>query len=117
MPQPSTPPEIVVQRQLDAYNDHDLDRFIAEYTDAVELFRPPQAEPFITGKADMAEHYRTRRFNRPGLHATLVHRSVIGNKVIDHERITGIGDEPVDAVVVFQVVDSLIRRVWLFGAD
>jgi hypothetical protein len=117
MPKTSTPPEIVVQRQLDAYNDCDLDRFMAEYADDVELFRPPQAEPFIQGKADMAEHYRTRRFNRPGLHATLVQRSVIGNKVIDHERITGIEVGAVDAAVVFQVLDGRIRRVWFFAAD
>lgn len=29
MPDPQAP----VQRQLDAYNAHDLERFIAEYTD------------------------------------------------------------------------------------
>ena len=33
-------PESVVQRQLDAYNDRDLDRFMACYSDEVQLFRP-----------------------------------------------------------------------------
>ncbi len=111
-------PELPVQRQLDAYNARDLARFVAEYADDVVLFRPPQAEPVIVGKAAMAEHYATKRFHLPGLHAALVKRMVVGNKVIDHERISGIGDAAVDAAVVFEVnPQGLICKVWFFGAD
>ena len=111
-------PEPVVQRQLDAYNARDLDRFVAQYSDDVQLFRPPEPLPILSGKAAMAEHYATRRFNLPGLHAALVNRMVIGNKVVDHEYITGIGDAPVDAAVVFEVnPQGLICKVWFFGAD
>ncbi len=110
-------PELPVQRQLDAYNARDLARFVAEYADDVLLFRPPQAQPVIAGKAAMAEHYATHRFNRPELHAALVKRMVLGNKVIDHERITGIGDAPVEAAVVFEVNDQgLIAKVWFFAS-
>jgi hypothetical protein len=111
-------PELPVQRQLDAYNACDLVRFVAEYTDDVLLFRPPQAQPIIAGKQAMSEHYATRRFSLPGLHAALVNRMIVGNKVIDHERITGVGDAPVDAAVVFEVnPQGLICKVWFFGAD
>jgi hypothetical protein len=111
-------PELPVQRQLDAYNARDLPRFLAEYSDDVLHFRPPAAQPVIAGKAAMAEHYATKRFNLPGLHAALVNRMVLGNKVIDHERITGIGDAPVDAAVAFEVNhQGLICRVWYFGSD
>jgi hypothetical protein len=30
-----------VQRQLDAYNARDLERFVAEYAEDVRVFRPP----------------------------------------------------------------------------
>ncbi len=111
-------PELPVQRQLDAYNARDLARFVAEYADDVQLFRPPAAQPVIAGKAAMAEHYATKRFNLPGLHAALVNRMVLGNKVIDHERITGIGDVPVDAAVVFEVnAMGLIGKVWFFASE
>lgn len=111
-------PELTVQRQLDAYNARDLDAFMAEYSDDVQLFRPPAPLPALVGKAAMAEHYATRRFNLPGLHATLVHRMVLGNKVIDHEHITGLGDAPVEAAVVFEVnPQGLICKVWFFGPD
>jgi hypothetical protein len=109
--------EAPVQRQLDAYNDHDLDRFVAEYTDDVQVFRPPATEPVLQGKAAFAAHYAANRFNLPALHAELVNRMVLGNKVIDHERITGLpGDGgPVDAAAVYEVADGLIRRVWFFS--
>jgi hypothetical protein len=104
-----------VQRQLDAYNARDLEGFVAEYADDVQLFRPPATSPLIEGKAAMAAHYAAHRFNQPGLHAGLVNRMVFGNKVVDHERITGIGPDPVDAAVVFEVHDGLIAKVWFFS--
>jgi hypothetical protein len=115
---PMMNPELPVQRQLDAYNARNLASFIAEYTADVQLFRPPETQPFMVGKAAMSEHYATKRFNLPQLQAILVNRMVLGNKVIDHERITGIGDAPVDAAVVFEVNPrGLICKVWFFGSD
>jgi hypothetical protein len=104
-----------VQRQLDAYNAHDLDAFVAEYADDVQLFRPPAAQAVIRGKHAMAAHYAANRFNQPSLHAELVNRMVFGNMVVDHERITGIGADPIDAAVVFEVHDKLIVKVWFFS--
>jgi len=66
---------------------------VAEYTDDVEVFRPPATEPVLQGKAAFAAHYAANRFNLPALHAALVNRMVLGNKVIDHERITGLGGD------------------------
>ena len=45
-----SPAEAAVQRQLDAYNAHDSKRFVAEYTDDVRVFRPPEPEPVLAGK-------------------------------------------------------------------
>lgn len=109
-------PELVVQRQLDAYNARDLARFVACYADDVQLFRPPAPEAVMVGKAALAAHYATHRFNLPQLHAQLVNRMVFGNKVVDHERIRGVRDEPYEAAVVFEVKDTLISKVWFFDA-
>jgi len=109
-------PEALAQHQLDAYNAHDLERFLHAYSEEVEVFRPPAAEPALRGKAAFAEFYATQRFNRPALHAELLNRMVIGNKVIDHERIHGIADQPVEMAIAFEVLDGLIRRVWSFAA-
>lgn len=109
--------ERVVQRQLDAYNAHDLQAFIATYAEDVALYRVPQTTPAISGKQKLTEFYRDSRFNLPNLHAELVHRSVIGNKVVDHERVSGLRPQPVDAVAAYVVHDGLIQSVWLFYAE
>ena len=110
-------PEEPVQRQLDAYNARDLARFVAEYTDDVKVFRPPAVEPVLAGKAAFADYYARERFNLPAQNARIVNRIVMGNKVIDHERITGVRPEPFDAAAVYEVADGLIRTVWFFAPD
>jgi hypothetical protein len=50
-----------VQRQLEPYNAHDLERFVAEYTDDVRVFRPPRTEAVLSGKPTFAAHYAANR--------------------------------------------------------
>jgi hypothetical protein len=95
-------PEAVVQRQLEAYNARDLGRFLAEYSPEVRVYRPPASEPAIVGREALAAFYSTQRFNCAGLHAELLNRIVLGNKVIDHERITGLAWEDAIRVELFE---------------
>src|SRR6185436_17038060 len=103
----------VVQKQLEAYNARDLEAFAATYSDDVRLFRMPAAEPAVVGKAQLREVYR-QRFASTGLHADIVTRIVLGNKVIDHERVRGIREQPVEALAIYEVEGDLIRTVWFF---
>ena len=109
-------PEAVVQRQLEAYNARDLERFLAEYSEDIRVYRPPAPEPAIVGKAAFSTFYATQRFNCAALHAELVNRMVIGNKVIDHERIAGVREQPFEVAVAYEVIDGLIRCTWSFAA-
>lgn len=103
----------VVDRQVEAYNARDLDRFAATYSDAIRIFRMPSTEPAISGKAQLAEVYR-KRFSAPSLHADILARIVLGNKVIDHERVRGIREIPIEAVAIYEVASDLIQTVWFF---
>ncbi len=85
----------------------------ATYSDAIRIYRLPATEPAIVGKAQLAETYR-KRFTSPNLHADIVNRIVLGNKVIDHERVVGIKEAPIEAVAVYEVVSGLIETVWFF---
>ena len=109
-------PESVVQRQLEAYNARDLERFLAEYSDDVRVYRPPAVEPAIVGKAAFGEFYATQRFHHAGLHAELLNRIVLGGKIIDHERISGVGEQPFEVAVVYEVADGQIQCVWSHAA-
>lgn len=103
-----------VQRQLEAYNARDLGRFVAEYTDDVQVFRPPASEPVLSGKQAFAAHYAKKRFTLPNLHAEVINRMVSGDTVVDHERITGLQEGVVEAIAVYQVSGERIRAVWFY---
>lgn len=109
-------PEDVVQRQLEAYNARDLEAFVAAYAGDVREYRPPEPAPFLAGKAAFRAFYGSRRFVLPGLRAEVVQRIVAGNKVADHERISGIRSSPIEGIAVYEVIDGLIRNVW-FHSD
>src|SRR3954469_24320478 len=79
-------PAAVVQRQLDAYNARDLDALLATYAVDAEQFEHP-AKLLGRGGPELRERFAAR-FLEPNLHATLVHRTVLGATVIDHEIVT-----------------------------
>jgi hypothetical protein len=102
----------IVQRQVDAYNARDLEAFAATYSDSIQIFRLPNLEASIQGKSELKEFYGLHRFNAPELQAEILNRVVLGNKVIDHERIAGLPNSPFECVVIYEVEMGLIQRVW-----
>jgi hypothetical protein len=102
----------LVERQLAAYNARDLEAFLPVFSDDIEVTRLPGTAPTIQGKAAFGKFYAENRFNLPGLHAEIVGRLVMGSKIVDHERITGIAPEPIEIIVVYAIEDGLIRRMW-----
>jgi hypothetical protein len=106
-------PVAVVERQLAAYNARDLERFAATYSDDVTIHRMPAQPDAIRGKEQLRAVYR-ERFASSHLHAEILSRIVLGNKVIDHERVTGIREQPLEALAIYEVAGGLIRAVWFF---
>jgi hypothetical protein len=115
-PMSATPVE-VVQKQLDDYNRRDLAAFISNYSDDIVVYRLPATEPSLVGKAAFARAYQENRFNLPALHAELVNRIAFGNKVIDHERVTGIRDEPIEVAAAYEVRGGLIVAAWFLSGE
>jgi hypothetical protein len=105
-------PVEVVRGQLEKYNARDLAGFLEHFSETVQVFRPPVSEPVLSGKLALGEFYATQRFNRPDLHATVLHRIELGNKVIDHERIEGVQEEPFELVVIYEIEQGLIQTLW-----
>jgi hypothetical protein len=75
----------------------------------------PLARQCFEGKEAFAAFYRDQRFIHADLHAELVNRIVLGNKVFDHELIHGVLAEPIEMVAVFEVEDGLIHTVMGFS--
>jgi hypothetical protein len=109
-------PETVVQRQFDAYNAKDMEAFLATYAPAVEMRDLPSNDLLRSGHDELRAFYETR-FSNANLRAELVARSVLGNMVVDTERLTGFDDGRVlEIVAINEVRDGLIQRCWFVHA-
>ena len=102
----------IVQRQLDAYNSKNIQAFISLFDDEAEIFNLGQSEPIAAGKDDIFKLYDNLFRQSPDLHSEVVNRSVIGNKVIDYELITGRAgsDQLTYIVAIYEIHNELIRR-------
>ena len=49
MTQDKTSQETIVQKQLEAYNERNLNKFLSCYTHEIEIFSFDDQVPFITG--------------------------------------------------------------------
>lgn len=103
-------PELLAQKQLEAYNAHDIDAFVEPYADDVEIYSFPN-KLLYKGKETMRKDYGEFFKNTPKLHCELKNRIIQGNTVIDKEYITGAG-KPFEAVAVYQIENNKIKKVY-----
>ena len=107
----SSSPVSVIQRQLDAYNAHDLEALLATYAEDAQQFEYPN-KLLVSGQALLRERF-TVRFTEPNLHAKLLNRIVMGNTVIDHELITRTfpeGPGTLEIVAIYEVQNGKIAK-------
>jgi hypothetical protein len=104
--------EEIAQAQLDAYNAQDLDAYCAYFTDDVVVGDVGGAAN-LTGNAAYRERYAGAFAKFPNNKAELLNRIVLGNTVIDHERVDrGDGVTPVfDVAAIYTFRDGKIARV------
>lgn len=102
-------PEVVVQEQLDAYNRKDLEGFMNTYSDDIKLYTFPD-QLSVGSREQMWQDYKGYFDRTPDLHAKLVKRMVLGNKVIDQEEVTANG-RTFQAVAIYEVRNGKIYKV------
>lgn len=89
-----------------------MEGFLATYAESVAVQNLGDTIA-VEGKAAMRRSTEEWFARAPGVRSEVLNRMVIGPFVVDHERLTGAPDgSPVDVVGIFEVRDSLIRRVW-----
>lgn len=109
-------PEQIVDIQLEHYNSRHLEKFVATYSPNIQIFRQGESQPFIEGQNQLKEAYRTL-FTRAGLHAKIVKRMIMGNKVIDQEEVTSEEHPNIYAIAIYEVKEDLIQRVWFIKPE
>ncbi|RZS93446.1 nuclear transport factor 2 family protein [Aquimarina brevivitae] len=104
-----TSPEKVVQQQLDAYNNRDIEAFAAAFSEDVEVYNFPN-QLQLKGRDKLKNAYDEFFKNTPNLHCILQNRIVHDNKVIDEELVT-INDTEISAVAIYEVTNGKISKV------
>ena len=106
-------PEEIVQENLDFYNQRNIDGFMSSFSDSISLFLFGKTEPVANGKEEIRRLYKELFDDSPKLHSTILHRAVIGNKVIDHESIKGRkgSKKTLKLVMIYEVSGDKIVRM------
>ena len=106
----------VVQRQIEAYNAHNIDAFARTYSDDV-LITSAKGEVVVLGKEGLRDRYGKQFAKYPKAVAKVAEQKTEGeNIVMVHEVITGRPDkpDPWDAGWLrYEVRDGLIKSVQL----
>ena len=102
-------PEALVQRQLNAYNARNIDAFMDTYADSINLL-DFDGKRISAGKVQMRQMYESWFKQVPNLYCEIISRIVIGNKVIDHEKVRA-GNQTFQAVAIYEIDNKKISRV------
>ena len=110
----------IVDKQLDAYNNRDIDAFAATYHDDVEIHAFPGGLQY-QGKDKLIERYGQKFASLKYLNASSLKRMVEGNILVDHELAesasedANVIDNSVTIIAAYEVIDGLIKRVTFMG--
>lgn len=106
---PDSPADLA-QRQLNAYNQRNIEAFLEPYADDVEIYSHPNTL-ISKGKEAMRNTYKTMFERTPNLHCELENRIVQGNVVIDKERVQ-FGRSIVEAIAIYHIENGKIKKVY-----
>jgi hypothetical protein len=103
--------ETVVQGQLDAYNAQDIEAFVGHFTDDITV-ADLNAAPNLRGLDAYRERHVGLFAQYPQNRAVLLSRTVIGETVIDHERVFRTPDAtPFEVAAIYSFAGDKIARV------
>lgn len=103
----------LVEGQLQAYNQRDLEQFCRFFADEIVVFDGRNREILFQGMDVFKERY-ANTFQNEHLHCRLVHRIVQDDVIVDHEDVTGMGPEQISAVAVYRCEHGLIQEVTFY---
>ena len=102
-------PEAIVNKQLLAYNNRDIAAFTNTYSKDVKLYSFPN-KLNSEGQEALRKGYASFFESVPDLNAEIVNRIVLGNKVIDNEKVK-INGQIFYAIAIYEVENGLISKV------
>ena len=101
----------VAQKQLDAYNAQDLEKYVTYFTEDC-IVSGLNGTPTETTREAIKARYAKAFAQFPQNKAELLSRIAVGNTVVDHELvIRAPGGEQFEIIAIYPFRDGLISRV------
>ncbi len=110
-----TSPAKIVQKQVESYNAANLDAFVNCYSEEVVVRNFPNDTLYI-GREKMRENYSGLSPEKKVYDVEVVKRIIIGNKVIDEEKVTGNGKVQ-RQVAMYEVMNGRISSMTFIFDD
>jgi uncharacterized protein (TIGR02246 family) len=121
----ATAAEAMVQANIDAYNAHDLEAYLATFAPTA-MFGQLGGRVLLDGREAMRGFYRQFFESRPRVQCAIEQRAVMGRFVVDRQRIfepavegasgTGQAMPPMQAMVISEIAagdpEGRIGKVW-----
>jgi hypothetical protein len=102
-----------VEQQVAAYTDHDIDAFVACYSENV-VVEDERRQTSLHGRTELRRRYSALFSAAPTLKATITSRIRVASSVLDEEHVAGHPSGEVHAVAIYRLdADGLIEHVRL----
>jgi hypothetical protein len=103
--------QMIVQRQMEAYNRRDVDEFCSYFAPDAVTRLYENDELLAAGSEEIRALYARRFAENPRLQLTVQSRMTLDNVVIDRELISGFdGGVTIEALAIFEIRNGLIQR-------
>ncbi|HJV48069.1 MAG TPA: nuclear transport factor 2 family protein [Geothrix sp.] len=112
VPSADPSPEALVQKQVEAYNAHDLNAFVACYGENIEFRTMDGKVGPEKGLAALRKGYGDLFTRYPELKVKVLKRISQGAFVIDQDQAEGMGPAPVTVTAIYEVAAGKIVHVW-----
>ncbi|MDI9309773.1 MAG: nuclear transport factor 2 family protein [Limnohabitans sp.] len=102
-------PEDIVQKQVEAYNNKNLDTFLSFYSDDIKIYSYPNLLE-SEGKQAMKTNYANFFSNAKTLNCKIINRIIHNNKIIDQEEVT-LNDQKISVITIYEIENNKIVKV------
>jgi len=104
--------EILIQKQLDAFNQRDVDAFMNTFAEKVKVYEFPNTLLYDSIE-EMGSQYGRMFARTPDLNSKLLNRITLGETVIDHQKITiNPNEDPIEVIIIYIIKNKKISEVF-----
>ena len=101
----------IADQLVEAYNAQDAHAFAALFAVEAVVYEHPNRLA-QRGREAILKYYQKLFANYPANQTKVLHRIVVGNRIIDHERVQrSLQHAPFEVVTIYEVSNGLIGRI------